>query len=155
MVVCRNIYLNVCICPLHMCEHRGIPFKHVCTHACIPKPICTPLHTHVYPYAKLHICIQMASMVVLACLHTGPQSRVRRHSHVLLHTVYTVAQAPHCCQCSVIMNSQGDLWFPAPLDYLSCPLLTLPPPASMTGSSCSYNPNCLGFPPPGGPQIPD
>lgn len=55
----------------------------------------------------------------------------------------TVAQAPDCCQCSAIVNSQADHWFLAPSGWLCLPSLPLPSPSIMVGSSCSCQPQCL------------
>lgn len=133
---------------IYMCAHRS-------RHACIPRPICTPWHTHIYTDTKLPVCIQMAS-VMYTHVHTGLHSRTCTCTHIctcmsFAHSVHTVTQVPHC-QCSAIMNSQADPWFLAPSGWLSLPspqphdrqIRLLPTPMS-----------ALGFPLPGGPQIPD
>ena len=78
--ICRSI-LKCMQCPCtHMYTHRHTypyiyMYAHRSRHAYIARPICIPLHTHIYTGTKLHTCIQMASIIMSIPLHTGLHSR--------------------------------------------------------------------------------
>lgn len=138
----------------HMYTHRHrLTLVYTCAHgsryACIPSPICKP----TYIDTKLHAYTDG----IHSCVHTFAYRTTFKDLNAyicpLAHSVHTVAQAPHCCQCSAIMSSQADPWFLAPLSLLSLPSLS-PPSSLMTGSSRSCQPQCLPWAslPPGVPR---
>lgn len=134
--ICMHTHTQPCI---YMCAHRS-------RHACIPRPICIPWHTHIYTDTKLPVCIQMAS-VMYTHVHTGLHSRTCTCTYIYIHACL-LRTVPHC-QCSAIMNSQADPWFPAPSGWLSLPS---PQPHDRQLGSCQ--PQCLPLAshPPGVPR---
>lgn len=156
MVVRRNTYLNVCICPC-TCEHT-YPLN-----MCAQVQTCLHTQTHLHTIAHPHISICETAHMYTDGIHS--------HAHMLAYRTmitglkaFTCASAHsvHRCTGSPLLSMLSNHEFTGrPLVSSTIVLAQLPPPGSpspslMTGSSCSCNPNsCLGFPPPGGPQIPD
>lgn len=160
MFSCRSTYLNVCTCPCtNMYAHRHTAlYIHVCTQvqACLHTQ--THLHTTAHPHIYRHktACVHTDGTRVTythVVLHTGLHSRTCTCTYIytgmsFAHSVHTVTQVPHC-QCSAIMNSQADPWFPAPSGWLRLPS---PQPHDRQLGSCQ--PQCLPLAshPPGVPR---
>lgn len=119
-------------------------------HACITRPIYTPLHIQT----QNCMCIQTVSIAMYTDWTTFKV--LNAHKHFCTQHIHKVTQGPQYGQCSVLINSQANPWFPAPLGWLSLPsisplpqphdrqLLLLPTPCLPSASH-----------PPRGPQIPD
>lgn len=144
--------------PLHMCEHRDIPFKHVYTQVQTCLHTQTHLHTlahPVYPYAKLHTYVyrwypQSCPQLAYRTTITGSKAFTCASAHSV-----------HRCTGSALLSMLSNHEFTGrPLVSSTIGLAQLPSPGSpspslMTGSSCSCKPNaCLVFPPPGGSPDP-
>lgn len=129
---------------IYMCAHRS-------RHACMPRPICTPRHTHIYTDTKLPVCIQMAS-VMYTHAHRTTFKDLYMYIYVYMHVFCTSVQSHRLhSQCSAIMNSQADPCFPALTGWLSLPS---PQPHDMQLRLLPTPMSALGFPPPGGSPDP-
>lgn len=151
----RGTYFSVCTCPhtrdythrltpVYMCAQRS-------RHACIPTPICTPLHT---TYIQTQNCTCIYRWYLSGQVHIFADRTTFKNLNACIYALlHSVTQAPRCCRCSVIMNSQATLSF-QPSGWLSLLSLSLPSPTPMTGSECSCQPQCLpsASRPPGVPR---
>lgn len=142
--------------PLHtrVYTHRLTPVytrAHGSRHACIPRPICTPSHTHISTDTKLHVYIQTVSRQV----HTFAYRTTFKDANACLYApLHTQShRLPTAISAQQSRIHRQTLGFQPP-GWLSLPSLSLPSPTPMTGSKCSCQPQCLpsASRPPGVPR---
>lgn len=146
--------------------------KHIpkCMHMPLHKYVCTHTHSLVYTcvhtgpgmlaypdpsayhgtptYTQTQNC-PCAYRWHQSCTHMCIQDYIQGHVHVHIYIHACLLRTVPHCQCSAIMNSQADPWFPAPSGWLSLPS---PQPHDRQLGSCQ--PQCLPLAshPPGVPR---